>query len=210
MPRSIEIPYAESSNQSSSPEQASNSQLNFPLDPVSLSTLKTQLFIDSKEIFIPAEAMNPTTSTGCSSLTKVESAVNKVDYWVLDFDTTTSESAFLTIRMPEDWNADGVFFEIVWTTASGLATETVVWGVKGRCYSDDDAVDQAYGTEVNITDTFLAQGDIHITQDSDPVTLSGNLIPGNWCQFRISRKTASDNLTGDARLIGVRIKYRTI
>ena len=162
-----------------------------------------------KEVYIPSEAMNPTTTSGCSFLTKVEAGTNDVDYWVLDFDSTTAESCFFTLRMPDDWNTQGVTFRFVWTNAVGLTTETVAWGIKARAYADSDAIDQAYGTEVITTDTWLAQGDIHLTDESTLVTLGGTPKGGQWCQFKITRKTASDNMTGDARLLGVRLKYGT-
>ena|SRR3990167_9729510 len=160
-----------------------------------------------REIFIPAEAMNPTTTAGCASLAKIEAGTNDVDYWVLDFDTSTAESCFFTIRMPDNWDSTTVTFVFIWTNASGLTTETVVFGIKGRAYADSDAIDQAYGTEVTTTDTWLAQNDIHLSPESSAVTLAGTPAAGQWCQFKITRKVASDDLTGDARLIGVRLKY---
>ena len=162
---------------------------------------------ETGEIFLPSEAMNPTTTAGCATLAKVEAGTNDVDYWVLDFDATTAESAFFTIRMPDNWNAGTVTFKFIWTNASGLTTETVDWGIKGFSYRDDDAIDQAYGTEIVTTDTWLAQGDIHITDESLEVTPAGTLKAGNWCQFKITRKVATDNMTGDARLVGIRLKY---
>jgi len=162
------------------------------------------------EIFIPAEAMNKTTTAGCSGLTKVEAGTYDVDYWVLDFDATTEESCFFTLRMPDNWDGKTVTFQFIWTNTAGLTTETVVWGVKGRAYADSDAIDQAYGTEVTVTDTWLAQNDIHLTDNSTDVTLGGLPKAGQWCQFKISRKTSIDNISGDARLIGIRIKYKFV
>ena len=162
------------------------------------------------EIFIPAEAMNPTTTAGCAALTKVEAGTNDVDYWVLAFDTTTEESCFFTVRMPDDWNASTVTFQFIWTNAAGLTTETVAWGIKGRCYADSDAIDQAYGSEITTSDTWLAQNDIHLSAESAAVTPAGTLAVGQWAQFKISRKTGSDNMTGDVRLLGVRLKYTRV
>lgn len=161
----------------------------------------------SPEIFIPSEAMNPTTTAGCAALAKIEAGSNDIDYWVLAFDTTTAESAFFTIRMPDDWDAGTLTFVFVWTNAAGLITETVAWGIKGRAYADSAAIDQSYGSEITTTDTWLAQGDIHLTAESTAVTPAGSLAAGQWAQFKITRKTGSDNMTGDALLIGVRLKY---
>lgn len=162
------------------------------------------------EIFIPAEAMNKTTTAGCSELTKTEAVTYDIDYWILAFDSATEESCFFTLRMPDNWDGGTVTFQFIWTNPNGLTTETVVWGVKGRAYGDSDAIDQAYGTEVTVTDTWLAQNDIHLTDDSNAITLGGLPKAGQWAQFKISRKVASDNLTGDSYLIGIRLKYKFI
>lgn len=183
---------------------------NIEINPDNVGS-ETNIFLSDttpfREIFIPAECMNPTTTSGCSTLTKIEAGTNDVDYWVLDFDSTTAESCFFTLRMPDNWDASTITFRFIWTNASGLTTETVAWGIKGRAYPDSDAIDQAYGTEVVTTDTWLAQGDIHQSVESTAVTLAGTLAAGQWVQFKITRKTSTDNLTGDARLIGVRLKY---
>ena len=162
---------------------------------------------NSLEVFIPSEAMNPTTTAGCAALAKVEAGTNDVDYWVLDFDTTTAESCFFTLRMPDNWDGGTVTFQFIWTNAGGGSTETVDWSVKGRAYADSDAIDQAYGTEITTTDTWLAQNDIHLSAESAAVTLAGTPAAGQWAQFKITRKVSTDNLTGDARLIGIRLKY---
>ena len=164
----------------------------------------------SREIYIPAENMAPTTTGGCAAIAKVEAASNDVDYWVLDFDTTTAESCFFALRMPDNWDATPLTFRFVWTNAGGATTQTVAWGIKGRAHADSSAIDQAYGTEVVTTDTWLAQNDIHLTNESSPVTPAGTPAPGQWCQFKITRKVASDNMAGDARLMGVRLKYTIV
>lgn len=172
-----------------------------------INTPATSTAVTSYEVFIPAEAMNPTTNSGCSDPTKIEAATNHVDYWVLNFDSATAESAFFTLRMPDNWNASTVTFQFIWTNAAGGAAETVDWGIKGRAYADSDAIDQAYGAEVVTTDTWLAQNDIHLSPESSAVTLGGTPAASQWAQFKITRKTSTDNLTGDARLIGLRLKY---
>ena len=162
------------------------------------------------EIFIPAEAMNKTTTAGCSGLTKIEAGTYDIDYWVLDFDDTAEESCFFTVKMPDNWDGKAVTFQLVWTNAAGSAGETMVWGIKGRAYADGDAIDQAYGTEVTVTDICLAQNDIHLTDNSTDVTLGGLPKAGQWCQFKISRKTSIDNIFGDVSLGMIKLKYKFI
>ena len=84
---------------------------------------------------------------------------------------------------------------------AGLTTETVVFGLKAIALSDDDALDTAFGTEVTVTDTWIAQNDVHISPESSALTIGGTPAEGDIVLFNIARKTGSDNLTGDARLL---------
>ena len=56
-------------------------------------------------------------------------------------------------------------------------------------------------------DTFLAQGDIHISGVSSAITIGGSPAGGEYIIFHVARKVASDNLAGDARLLSVKIEY---
>ena len=229
-PQFIRIPNTDPNQEGVANAPANAVVLQWPIDPVTQGTLKRWLntvlpsgdFSEtienlvndsvagdptSGEIYIPSEAMNPTTTSGCAALAKIEAGSNDVDYWVLDFDQTSAESCFFTIRFPDDWNALTVTFRFIWTTAGGGSSETVDWGVKGRCFADDDAIDQAYGSEVTTTDTRIANNDVHISAESTAVTLAGTPAAGQWAQFKITRKVSTDNLASDARLIGVRLKY---
>lgn len=161
----------------------------------------------ANQVFIPAEAMNPTTTAPCADLTKVEAGTNDVDYWVLDFDSSTDESCFFTLAMPRTWNGGSVNFVFYWTATSGSSGNTVAWGIKGRAYGNGTAIDQNYGNEIIDTDSLIATGAIHITNGTGNVSLAGSPLAGQWCQFKITRKTANDNLANDARLIGLMMGY---
>jgi len=65
----------------------------------------------------------------------------------------------------------------------------------------------AFGTEVTTTDTWLAQNDLHISPQSTAVTIGGTPADSDYIIFNIARKVATDNLTGDARLIGIVLEY---
>lgn len=160
----------------------------------------------TKSIMLTAAGGAPLTTAGCSEPTKVEAATNDINYYVLDFDSATEEHAFWSFVMPENWDAGTVTAQFYWTNASGLTTETVDWGIAGGSWADGDAIDAALGTEVTTTDTWLAQGDLHISPKSTAVTIA-NATAGEWVNIVVARKVASDNLTGDARLIAVKLTY---
>lgn len=159
-----------------------------------------------RTIVIPAGSMSPTTTAGCASVATVEAGTNDVDYKVLDFDTTTVESCFTIFQMPNNWDGGTITFKPVWTAASGSGT--VCFGLKGRAYADDDAIDQAYGTEQTSTDTLITVGDVHIGPESAAITLAGSPAGGQLVQLKVTRQTGSDTLGVDARLIGIRILYK--
>lgn len=160
-----------------------------------------------RTIVLSAAGGSPTTTAGCSDATRVEAGTNDIDYWVLDFDSTTEEHAFWVVAMPDNWDGGTLIAKFYWTNAAGLTTETVAWGIAARAYADSDAIDQATGTEVVTSDTWLAQGDVHISGDSTAITVAGTPAGGQLVQFIVARKTATDNMTGDARLIAVKIEY---
>ena len=168
----------------------------------------TLLVPSSKAFFVLSAAGGKgTTTAGCGGPTQVESTTNDVNYWALEYDTTTEEAAFWNVQLPSNYDGGTVTAYFVWTNASGLTTETAVWGIKARAYADSDAIDQAFGSEVTTSDTWLAQNDVHISATSTAVTIGGSPAANQWAVFNVARKTASDNLTGDARLVSVYVLY---
>lgn len=151
--------------------------------------------------------LKPTTTSGCATATTVEAGTNDIDYDVLDFDASSDENAFANFQMPDSWDGGVIQFRYIWTNAGGGAAETVVFELSGRSYADDDAIDQAIGTPVEVSDTWIAQGDIHISAWSTDVTITG-ATAGEWVHLEVMRDVSEDNLTGDARLIGVQLRYK--
>lgn len=164
--------------------------------------------VDPKRgIYVPASAMFPSTTAGCAALTQVESTTNDVNIKVLDFDGagTTKESAEFGLQSPSYWDAGTVTAQFIWYATAGSGT--VNWEIQGVAFSDDDALDAAYGTLQEVTDTLLATGDVHITAETAAVTIAGTPAAGDWVNFRINRDPANDTNTSDARLMGVRIRF---
>ncbi len=159
------------------------------------------------EIFLPAASGWPSTTNGCADATKTEHTTNDVDLFSLDFDQTTIEYAQWSVWMPDTWNAGTVTFKAVWTSAAGSAAQTAEWNLQGRAYADDDAIDAAWGTAVEVSDALIATGDIHYAAESAVVTLAGTPVAGELVQFRAWRDAANDNLAADAKLLGLKVFY---
>jgi hypothetical protein len=150
-------------------------------------------------------SMIANTTNGPSSGTS-ESATNKVMLRTLDYDASTDESAQITIPMPKSWNEGTVTVQFIWTAG---ATGNVVWGCAARAFSDDDAIDAAFGTAQTVTDGVTAAGDVMESAFTSAITIAGSPTTEDIVVFKFYRDAdnVSDSLAADAKLIGVRIKY---
>lgn len=160
-----------------------------------------------RAFYVPANAMTPSLTAPCAPLVQFESTTNDVNVWLLDFDGAGSakESAEFGIQAPTYWDLGTVTAQFVWYATAGSGT--VNWEIQGLARSDDDALDTAYGTLQEVTDTLLATGDVHITAETSAITIGGTPAAGDWLQFRVNRDPANDTNTSDARLMGVRIRF---
>ena len=160
----------------------------------------------STNIWIPASAWIPRTTTG-AGIDSREQTTNRINTDELLFDAGTDEFAQAMIVMPNNWNAGTVTAKFHWTASTGSGD--VVWGLQGRAYANDDALDQAMGTAQTATDTLTATNDVDISPATSAITLGGTAASGNPVIFQVYRDAdaAGDTLGADARLLGVEISY---
>ncbi len=169
----------------------------------------TKLKQGTHTIFIPAAAMRPTSSNGCASIATVETTAGRPDLQVLDFDASADEHAQFQIAMPKSWDEGTITFRVFWTSTA-TDTDGVAWALQGVACADDDTIDVAYGTAVVVTDDNIsAAEDMLITDVSAALTIAGSPAAAEMCFFRVFRDVsdANDDMTEDARLIGVQILF---
>jgi hypothetical protein len=159
-------------------------------------------------IWIPANAMTPTTTNGCAAIAAVETTAGRPDMYVLDFDKDSDEFAQFTVAFPKQWNLGTVTYQVFW---SGIASaDDVDWMVDAVAMNDNETIDVAYGGAVVVTDN--AQGAVEellVSDESSDVTIAGTPADDDLCYFRIGRDVSGDAMAGDARLHGVKIFYTT-
>jgi hypothetical protein len=162
------------------------------------------------EIFLTAAGGWPSTANGCAVNEKKHYATNGVNIWSLDFDAAAIEYAEWTVWMPDDWDGGTLTFMVIWTAASG--TGDVRWGLQGRSFADNEALDAAWGTGVVVTDTLQNAARAHITALSGAVTLTGTPAGGDLVQIRVYREATDvgDTLAVDAQLLGVKLYYEVV
>lgn len=163
--------------------------------------------VGSQDLFIPASAMWPRVTAGCSYLTRTEIATSLFNIQSLDFDQTTQEFAQFQISLPRNWNNGTITAKVYWTATSGSGT--VQWGISGGAYSNDDALTVAFGTAQTVDDTLIATNDLHITDATSAITLEGTPADADFIALQVSRNPASDTLNADAKLLGVVITITT-
>jgi hypothetical protein len=78
-----------------------------------------------------------------------------------------------------------------------------------KALSNDDSLDTAWGTAVEVTDTNTASGDLLITDPSSSITIGNTPVGGDQLFVRLYRNVsdASDTWGGEARFIQLQIFY---
>ena len=164
------------------------------------------LLTGKHSIWVPASAMYPSTTNGCSALTQVETTALRPDLKVLDFATGADEFAQFTVSFPKSWNEGTVTFQPFWTV-TGTNTGTVKWELAGISVANDASINTAFGTQVG--PAALAHSgtsnDQMVSAESGAVTITGAAVD-TVTYFQINRDV-SDTQSGDARLLGVKVFY---
>ena len=167
--------------------------------------------VGKETIWVPANAMTPTNSNGCSDLTKVETTSGRPDLNVLDFDDGSDEHAQFAIAFPKSWNLGTITFQVFWTSTA-TDTDGVSWGLQGVAMNDNETQDVAYGTAIVVDDACQsAAEELYVTAESGAVTIAGTPADNDLTYFRIFRDVsdANDTAAEDARLLGCKIFFTT-
>lgn len=161
--------------------------------------------VPKRTLFLSAAGAYPATTTGCAAAALSEASTNKQNYYGLGFDTSADEYCCWTTVMPDNWDGGTVTAIFYWTATGGSGD--VNFAIQGRAYANDDAIDQAYGTAVGVTDTLITAGDVHITAATGAVTIGGSPAGGQMVMWRVYRDVSEDNIAQDVLLLGVKIEY---
>lgn len=155
-------------------------------------------------VWIPAGALIARTTNGAASGT-VETSTNKVMAKTLNFDPTTQQFAQFQIRMPKSWNVGTVTAQFVWSHPSTTTNFGVVWALEAVAISDTDALDAAFGTAQQVTDTGGTTDTLYISPETSAITIGGTPTAQDWVVFQVKRipADAADTMAVNARLHGV-------
>ena len=161
-------------------------------------------------IWVPSAAMYGAT-TNPADAQQVETTATRPDMKVLDFDKDTDEFAQFSIAMPKSWNEGTLTYQVYWTPGS-TNTGDCIFGLQAVACADNDTIDVAYGTAVNVTDAGIGTlEDQQISSESGALTVAGSPAAGELTYFQLFRdaNAGGDTFTADARVLGVKIFFTT-
>jgi len=163
-----------------------------------------------RTMWIPAAAMYPNTTSGCSALTQVELS-NGPELKCLDFDDGATESAQFTVAFPKSWNEGTVTFKAYWCSTA-TDTDGVSWGLRACGMNDNETINLAFGTQIVVDDANQgAANELMVTAESSAMTIAGTPAAEDLTFFQISRvhDDSNDTAAEDARLLGIKLYYTT-
>jgi hypothetical protein len=181
------------------------------VDDADAAAQRTTLeLVGQQTIWLPAAAMVARTTNGAAS-GSLETGTNDVMAKYLAFDSTTSEGAQFAIQMPLSWNEGTIVAQFVWTHPATVTNFGVRWGIRAVAFANDDALDTAFGTEQEVTDTGGTTSDVYVSPETSAMTVAGTPGAEELVVFEVYRDPAdgNDTMAVDAYLLGVKIHYTT-
>jgi len=163
-------------------------------------------FVNEPRIAVYARDMFLPVTYACSALTVIENDPAKPNLQVLLFDKDTYESAQFVLILPKEWPGRALRYRVYWSHGAGATAYDVSWDMTVHSYEDGESMLNDWATGLRVTDTGGTADDLYISDESEAVTVNGNLAKAHdLLLFRITRLAAheTDTLDVDARLHAV-------
>ena len=170
------------------------------------------LVAGKQTIWVPATAMYATSSNGCADIEQTELTAGRPELKTLDFDPSSDENAQFSVAFPKAWDPSQLIMYQVFWTANSTNTGNCIWNLKGVAIANDDAIDVAFGTGIDITDAHSGTAnDLNVTAQSSSVTVAGSPAADEDVFFNISRdaNAGGDTFSADAKLLGIKLFFAT-
>ena len=158
-----------------------------------------RIAVYARDMFLPV-------TYACSPLTVIENDPAKPNLQVLLFDPDTYESAQFVLILPKEWPGRALRYRVYWSHGSGATAYDVSWDMTVHSYEDGESMLNDWATGLRVTDTGGTADDLYISDESEAVTVNGNMAKAHdLLLFRITRLAAheTDTLDVDARLHAV-------
>jgi len=159
-------------------------------------------------IWVPASAMYPNTTNG-AEVVQTELS-NGPELKTLDFDKDSDEFAQFAVAFPKSWNEGTVTFQAFFT-ANTTNTGDVAFAMQAVALADNGDLNTAFGSDVGPAGKAMSgtANDLAVTAESGAITIAGSPSTDEYVFFQIFRDVSADNLTADAKLLGVKLFFTT-
>ena len=153
------------------------------------------------------------TAAGAIVPTASGAAKTQVDgnhsYYVLDFDASSDEAAYWQWTMPDSY--DNGVIDVTYYWEAGATSGDVVWCFQstGIGANNSEDIDPSFASWPSECATDTAQANANDLALITETATSSRMTTGEYSIFKIFRDAdvAGDTMTGDARLVKVKIEY---
>ena len=129
-------------------------------------------------------------------------------YQTMDFDNTVDQIAYWVFKVPGSLTSTTAEVSILWTAAAGTVGDEVQFEVSAGGRANDEVIDTALGTAVELDDALIATGDLHITS---AVTLTHGWVADDLAIVKLIRDVdgpSGTDLAQDAKVLGLIIEWK--
>lgn len=138
------------------------------------------------QFLIDGAALRPDLTDGCDYELDQTLTAGRALLSGVGFSGTADQFAQFKIALPKAWNAGTLTFRVRYGgTAAGSGD--VMFSLAASASSDGEAIDQAFGTAITVTDTFLGTSKTHATALSAAMTIGNTPIKQDQIYFRFGR-----------------------
>lgn len=160
------------------------------------------------QLIISAAAVWASLTNGASAISQIEMPTNRINTFVADFLQSVQSYVEVSFPIPSSYNGGNLVCNNFEWLANSASNNSVVWGIQARLYGDNSALDQAYGTPVEVTDANNGTNVVNKSAASAAFAPAGNLAGANWLQLRIYRLgSGADTLAATARFLGCPVTF---
>lgn len=174
-----------------------------------------RVYIDGANIgrhmlWVPAIAMFPRITDGADA-GSFETTTNKIMVETYDLDPSTQEYVQFYLRMPKAWDEGTITYQVHWSHGATTTNFGVAFNLAAVATRNASALDVAFGTAIQVTDTGGTTDTLYVSPESAALTVGGTPQAEDAVTFQLSRVVgdAGDTMAVDARIHGVSLFINT-
>lgn len=166
--------------------------------------------VGKQTIWIPATAMWPRLFSGSAFISQSQFTTTTSNHMSMDFDPVTSSFAQFYVAMPKAWDKTNLVSQFYWTHTSSSVNFNVIWGIHSVAILNSGSFTGSYTTNTEVTASGGKGDYLYVTSETPNIAV-GSPGANDLMSFELYRSASAgaDNLSVNARLIGIKLIYTT-